>query len=88
MTATDLASLGLRVKPLEFGSDQLAIDHSGGTYELCDEDGEFWATYSKRLAQYDDCTVLEGPNRTEAEAITAANAHNAAEVAAMIERIK
>ena len=88
MTATELAALGLRVKPLEFGSDQLAIDHSGGTYELCDEDDEFWVTYSKRLAQYDDCTVLKGPNRTEAEAIAAANTHNAAQVAAMIERTK
>ena len=88
MTAAKLAALGLRVKPLEFGSDQLVFSPNGNMYQLCRTHGEYWVIFTKRLARRGECEVIEGPNRTEAEAIAACNAHHAAQFAAMIERTK
>ena len=88
MTAAELAALGLRVKPLEFGSDPVAFSPFGNMYQLCRAHGEYWVIFTKRLARRGECEVIEGQNRTEAEAIAACNDHNAAQVAAMIERIE
>lgn len=87
MTQEELAAFGLRVTHLEFGSDQLAIDHTGGCYELYSEDGVYWITYHKRWERAGEGSVLGDNSKNEAEAKSAAELHHATSIAAMIERV-
>lgn len=85
MTPADLEALGLRVKPLEWDANGDArAGHAFYQVRLQNfADGTWSARFDPPFA---DCTVLVRNVSREA-AITAANAHHATQVAAMIERI-